>query len=68
MTKIVYKFHGHDFYCDENGKFFNKEDKPLKIIYNNGSRSLLFEKKKFGLIKLRKIAFKSKIEIIDCPF
>lgn len=66
--KDIIRFNGiSDLYCDYSGQFFYK-DKPTKIVYNNGSRSVLLGKSKKGLIKLRKLAYKSKIEETATPF
>lgn len=66
--ETVYKFKGiESLHCDLKGNFFYNE-KPIKKVYNNGSVAVLVGKSKFGLIKLRKLAYKSKIEINECPF
>jgi hypothetical protein len=66
--EVVYKFKGVDkLHCDLKGNFFF-DSKPIKKIYNNGSLSVLVGKSKKGIIKLRKIAYKDKIEINTCPF
>jgi len=68
MKQEVYKFKGIDnLYCDLSGNFF-LDEKPIKKVYNNGSVSIIINKSKRGLIKLRKLAYKSEIEKIDCPF
>ena len=68
MKETVYKFKGiNDLYCDLSGNFFYK-DKHAKKVYNNGSASVLCGRSKLGLIKLRKLAYKTEIEIIKCPF
>ncbi len=68
MKETVYKFKGiNDIYCDLSGTFFFK-DKPVKKVYNNGSIAILCGKSKLGIVKLRKLAYKSEIEIINCPF
>lgn len=43
-------------------------EKPTRKIYNNGSIAVLAGPTKLGLIKLRKIAYKTQIETIKCPF
>ncbi len=66
--ETVYKFKGvENLYCDLKGDFFYNE-KPIRKIYNNGSVSVLVGNSKRGLIKLRKLAYKTQIEIIKCPF
>ncbi len=67
MTDI-FRFHGFEnLYCDLKGNFF-LNDKPIKKIYNNGSISIIINGSKKGLIKLRKYAYKDKLEIDSCPF
>lgn len=66
--ETVYKFKGiENLHCDLKGNFFFNE-KPIKKVYNNGSVAVLAGKSKLGLIKLRKLAYKSKIEVNECPF
>lgn len=64
-----YYFTDHEGLLFHSGKFwFN--DKPLKIVYNNGSKAVDFFGSKLGIKKLRKKALKCAI-IIDkdgCPF
>lgn len=70
MTNLetVYKFKGVDnLHCDLKGNFFYNE-KPVRKIYNNGSIAISVNKSKLGLNKLRKLAYKSQIEINECPF
>ena len=67
-SEVVYKFKGlPDLHCDLTGCFFYK-NKPIKKVYNNGSIAVLVGKSKRGVISLRKIAYKSKIEVDICPF
>lgn len=66
--KDIFRFRGIDkLYCDMNGKFFFN-DRPARIVYNNGSRSVLIGKTKKGLISLRKLAYKEKLTAGNCPF
>jgi len=69
MKETVYKFKGvNDLYCNLYGTFFYK-GKLAKKVYNNGSVSILCGKTKYGLIKLRSLAYKCEIENNDdCPF
>ncbi len=67
-TEEVYRFKGiEDLYADKEGNFFYK-DKPARKVYNNGTISVLCGKSKKGLIKLRKLAYKSSVEALDLPF
>lgn len=64
----IFRFKGiPDLYCDLDGNFVYN-NKPARIVYNNGSRSVLLGKSKKGLITLRKIAYKCEMEIKLCPF
>lgn len=66
--KDVFRFKGiEDLYCDIEGNFFYK-DKPTKKVYNNGTISVMLGKSKKGIISLRKIAYKSKINNDYVPF
>jgi len=68
MKQIIYKFKDIDnLYCDLNGNFFFN-NKPISKIYNNGTLSIRCGKTKKGLKKLRKLAYKSEIEIEVIPF
>jgi hypothetical protein len=68
IPAIVYKFHGiENLYCDTEGNFFYN-DRPARIIYNNGSRSVLLGKSKRGIISLRKLAYESEMKEAECPF
>lgn len=59
------KYHGLIWH---SGKFWVNE-KETKIVYNNGSKSVLYSGSKLGLKKLRKQAIKCQIKIMDdCPF
>ena len=64
----VYKFKGiDDLYANMKGEFFYG-GKPARKVYNNGTISVLCGKSKRGLKKLRKMAYKSYIEVADLPF
>ena len=55
----IFKFHGiDDLYSDINGNFFYKE-KPIKKCYRSGQIYIRFNKKKYGMITLRKLAYKA---------
>ena len=56
-----------DLYADMDGNFFYK-GVPATKVYNNGTISVLCGKSKRGLIKLRRLAYKSSLEVIDLPF
>lgn len=67
-TEHVHMFKGiPDLYADKEGNFFYK-DAPARKVYNNGTISVLCGRSKKGLIKLRKLAYKSAIEVSDLPF
>ena len=67
-TEEVYMFKGiPDLYADKDGNFFYK-GAAAKKVYNNGTISVLCGKSKRGLIKLRKLAYKSSMEVSDLPF
>ena len=64
----VYLFKGVvDLYSDLQGNFFFK-GRPAKKVYNNGSVAVLCGQSKRGIIKLRKLAFISEVEVQDIPF
>jgi len=67
---IIYKFKGiDDLYADEKGNFYFK-NKPARKVYNKGSIAVLCGRSKRGLIKLRKLAYKTVADLQedDCPF
>jgi hypothetical protein len=66
----IYKFHHtSDIYADESGNFFrSSDDKLLKKVYHNGRIAIRDGTKYYGIKRLRKNAYKSEKEIIDCPF
>lgn len=67
-VKEIFRFSGiPDLYCDMDGNFFYM-GRPARIVYNNGSKSVLCGKSKRGIISLRKTAYRSTIEIKDLPF
>jgi len=64
----VYKFRGiENLYADENGNFFFKQT-PVPKVYNNGTLSVRVGKRKYGIIKLRTLAFVSFIVPDALPF
>lgn len=64
----IYKFHGiEDLHCDAKGCFFFK-DKPVPKVYNNGSLAVRVGRTKYGLKKLRTLAYVAYKEISHCPF
>ncbi len=67
--KTIYRFKGiNGLYADENGDFFFN-DKPARKIYNNGSIAVLCGRSKKGLIKLRSLAYKTRMVVNDTlPF
>jgi hypothetical protein len=68
MKEEVYLFRGiPELYANMKGEFFYK-GAPARIVYNNGTRSVLCGKTKRGLIKLRTLAYKSAIEVAELPF
>jgi hypothetical protein len=54
-------------YADENGNFFFK-NYPVKKVYNNGSPAVRIGKTKFGIKKLRSLAYVSFITPLQLPF
>jgi len=64
---IAYKFTNFEGLIFHSNKFWMNE-KPCKIVYNNGSKSVLVGSRKLGIIKLRKSAIKTEIESIKLPF
>jgi len=64
---IAYKFINFEGLIFHSNKFWLHE-KPCKIVYNNGSKSVLINGRKFGIIKLRKQAKKIEITKIKLPF
>lgn len=68
IIKQIFRFKGIDnLYCDMSGNFFFN-DKPTRIVYNNGTNSVMVGKSKKGIISLRKLAYKSTIQIENLPF
>lgn len=68
ITKQIFRFQGIDnLYCDMRGKFFFN-DKPARIVYNNGTNSVMVGKSKKGIISLRKLAYKSTMQFEKLPF
>lgn len=67
--KTIYRFKGlSELWADENGNFYFK-NKPAPKVYNNGSLAVLCGRSKKGIIKLRKLAFKTCVEIDEnLPF
>lgn len=64
---IAYKFLNIEGLVFHSEKFWMNE-KPCKVVYNNGSKSVLVGKTKLGISKLRKKAVKIEIEEIKLPF
>lgn len=73
QTVIIdgYKFHSFPSLIFHSGKFWVNEIE-VKEVYNNGSVAMVINGVKHGkkklLQKLRKEAYKVKIEIDNCPF
>ena len=64
----VYKFKGiPDLYADENGNFFFNEH-PVPKVYNNGTMAVRVGKTKYGIKKLRTLAYVSSIVPFQLPF
>lgn len=63
---IAYKFNIDGLIFHSNKFWFN--DKPCKLVYNNGSKSVLVNGRKLGVKKLRKQAVKIELEEIKLPF
>jgi hypothetical protein len=64
----VYRFHGiEDLYSDAKGCFFFK-NKLVPTVYNNGSLAVRVGRKKYGLKKLRTLAYLTYQKKNDCPF
>lgn len=67
-VEIIYKFHGIEhLHCDEKGQFFFK-DMPVPKVYNNGTLAVRAGRTKYGLKKLRTLAYVAYKEINQCPF
>ena len=67
---IIYKFKGiDDLYADMKGDFYFK-NQPARKVYNKGSIAVLCGRSKRGLIKLRKLAYKTFANVAEdgCPF
>lgn len=65
---VCFKFKGiPELYANEKGEFFYK-GKLARKIYNNGSIAVLCGRTKRGIIKLRKLAYKTTAEIDNLPF
>lgn len=68
VKTMGYYFPKHPGLVWHSGKFWFNE-KETKIIYNNGSKAILYGGTKLGIKKLRKQAIKCQVEIVDdCPF
>jgi hypothetical protein len=69
MTKQkVYKFKNiPELYADLSGNFFFNQT-PVPKVYNNGSSAVRIGKTKYGIKKLRTLAFVSYVIIDDLPF
>jgi hypothetical protein len=64
---IAYKFINFEGLIFHSNKFWMNE-KLCRVVYNNGSKSVLVGNQKLGIIKLRKNAIKIQIESIKLPF
>jgi len=67
MKQKVYKFKGiENLFADMNGNFFFNQT-PVPKVYNNGSAAVRIGKRKFGIKKLRSLAYVSYVLTDDCP-
>ncbi len=67
-NKIVFTFKNYPglFYYDNS---FWLNEKPCKKVYNSGTIQIRQGNNHIaGLNKLRKLAYKTQIEISECPF
>jgi hypothetical protein len=64
---IAYKFINFEGLIFHSNKFWMNE-KPCRVVYNNGSKSVLVGNRKLVIMKLRKNAIKIQIESIKLPF
>jgi len=68
MQIDVFKFKNINcLYSDINGNFFFNE-KPIKKHWRKGQIFIIINKKQIGMKTLRKITYKSKINIEELPF
>jgi hypothetical protein len=66
--ETIYKFNGiSGLYANTKGNFFYN-GKPARKVYNNGSISVLACKSKRGVIKLRRLAYKTTMLKEALPF
>ncbi len=66
--ETVYKFKGIEhLHADLRGNFFYKGT-PARKVYNNGSMAVLAGRTKYGIKKLRTLAYKAVIETEELPF
>jgi hypothetical protein len=65
--KIVYAFYGYEDLFFYDGQFWLKE-KACKKVYNSGTTQIRQGRFSVGLKKLRKLAYKKEVEIVECPF
>ena len=64
----IYRFKGiEDLHADENGNFFFRNKRAKKIV-NNGSLAVLAGRTKYGIKKLRTLAYKTSVQVEECPF
>ena len=64
----IYRFRGIDYlHADERGNFFFN-NKPVPKVYNNGSLAVRVGKTKYGLKKLRTLAYIASHLINESPF
>ena len=64
---IAYKFINFEGLIFHSNKFWMNE-KPCRVVYNNGSKSVLVGNQKLGIIKLRKNAIKIETTKTKLPF
>ncbi len=68
LTITKYEFKPYfDGYFQE-GNFFTKDGKKLKQKSYNGCLCIQHNKKRYGIVKLRKLAQRIEVEEIFCPF
>ena len=69
MTKEkIYRFKNiPNLYADEKGNFFYN-DAPVPKVYNNGTAAVRVGKTKYGIKKLRSLAYISFITPQQLPF
>ena len=68
LTVIRYTFLPYFDGYFENGSWYNKEGRQLKEKYYNGRVCIDYNKKRYGINKLRKYAKRTEVEISKMPF